>query len=270
VTSLDWTDQWVLVTGASAGIGREFATQLAAKGANLVLCSRNEQRLNVLADELGTQVRVVAADLQTDAGVDRLFEQLDALDVRVDHVVNNAGMGGAGRFEQQRVQAHREMVALNCTAVMRITHRFLPEFLERGAGGFLQVASVSAFQPVPYMAVYAASKAFVLHMSLGIAEEIAGTGVRMTALCPGSVPTEFQARAGYSLEGWTKKHNMTADRVVAEGLRAYARGDWKCIPGFGNSFQTFLQRFVPLKVTTKAAAVVMRRSGRDKLQGAGG
>ncbi len=269
MNAIDWTDQWVLITGASAGIGREFAQQLAAKKANLVLCSRNEQRLNALADELDTQTRVVAADLQTDDGVDSLFERLDALDVRLDHIVNNAGMGGAGPFGQQREAAYREMIALNCTALMRITYRYLPRFVERGAGGLLQVASTSGFQPVPYMAVYAASKAFVLNMTLATAEEIEGTGVRMTALCPGSVPTEFQARAGYSLEGWTKKHNMTADRVVTEGLRAYERGDWKCTPGFGNNVQTFLQRFIPLKLTTKAAAVVMKRSGRDKIHGAG-
>jgi len=265
VTPVDWAGQWVLVTGASAGMGRQFAVQLAKRGANLVLCSRNEQRLRELGDELETEVRVIAADLMTDAGVQHLLDRLDALDVRIEHVVNNAGVGGAGHFSNQSPEQQILLTAINCTALVRITRHLLPGFLERQSGGFIQVASTAAFQPVPYMAVYGASKAYVLHLTQGIAEEIRDSGVRMMALCPGPVPTEFQERAGYELTGLQKKNNMSADDVVSKALVAYERGRRVCVPGFTNSAQTILQRFFPREFVTRASALVMRRSGRDKV-----
>lgn len=266
MNGFDFRDQWVLVTGASAGIGREFAVQLAKQGANLVICARNEARLNTLAGELGTQVRVVAADLESQIGVSSLLERVEGLGVPIHHVINNAGMGGAGPFVAQSPERQLQMGELNMNALLSITRHFLPKFVAQRSGGILQVASTAAFQPVPYMAVYGATKAYVLHLSLAIAEELSGTGVRMTTLCPGPVPTEFQARAGYELTGLQKSNNMKAERVVAAALKAYARGDWVCTPGATNVLQTFAQRFVSLKVRTKAAAAVMRRSGRDKVE----
>ncbi|HEX2733756.1 MAG TPA: SDR family oxidoreductase [Polyangiaceae bacterium] len=263
---LDFKEQWVLVTGASAGMGREFAVQLAARGANLVICARQEQRLAALAGELRTQVRVVAADLASPGGVDRLLESVEGLNVPIEHVVNNAGVGGAGPFAGQNPARLAAMSALNCDALVRITHHFLPRFLERKSGGFLQVASTAAFQPVPFMAAYGATKAFVFSLSLALAEEIEGSGVRMTTLCPGPVPTEFQASAGYELSGMQARSNMSAEVVVRAALKAYERGDWVCTPGFNNSFQTFAQRFVSYKFRTKAAGYVMRKSGRDRVQ----
>lgn len=263
--AVDWKDQWVLVTGASAGMGRQFAVELAARGANLVLCARDEARLNGLADELNTEVRVVAADLSTPAGVASLLERTEALDVEIQHVINNAGVGGAGHFVRQDVERLEAMTALNCTALLRITHHFLPRFVERGEGGFLQVASTASFQPVPYMAVYGATKAYVLSLSTALAEELKGTGVRMTTLCPGPVQTEFQERAGYALTGMQKNNATAAEDVIHAGLEAYENGRWTYIPGATNSLQTFLQRFFPLKTVTKAAALVMKRSGRDQV-----
>jgi hypothetical protein len=266
VRRYDWTNQWVLITGASSGIGRQFAIELARRGANLVLCSRNRARLEALADDLNTQARVIAADLEMDSGVDDLIRQVSELDVRIDHVVNNAGMGGPGYFVSQSQERQQRMVALNCTAVMRITRHFLPEFVERRSGGFIQVASTAGFQPVPFMAVYGATKAFVLNFTLGVAEELRDTQVRMMALCPGAVPTEFQERAGYQLTGMQHKNRMSAERVIETALSAYERGNWVCTPGVTNSMQVVLQRFVPLSLVTRAAAFVMKRSGRDRVE----
>ncbi len=265
MSPVDWSGQWVLVTGASSGIGRQFAVELARRGANLVLCSRNRQRLEQLADELNTETRVIATDLETAEGVAQLLQQVDALDIRIDHVVNNAGMGGAGHFARQDPAHQVNLTALNCTSVVRITRHFLPQFIEREGGGFIQIASTASFQPVPYMAVYGATKAYVLSFSVAVAQEIEGSGVRMTVLCPGPVQTGFQARAGYELTGIQKKNKMSVEDVVNSGLAAYDKDRRVCIPGTTNSLQTFAQRFFPLSVVTKAAATVMKRSGRDKL-----
>jgi short-subunit dehydrogenase len=266
MTKIDWNGQWVLVTGASAGIGRQFAVQLAQRGANLVLCARNEQRLRELGDELKTEVRIIAADLATPTGVQHLLDRLDALDVSIDHVVNNAGIGGAGHFARQTLEQQIEISALNCDALLRITRHLLPGFLARQSGGFIQIASTAAFQPVPYMALYGATKAYVLHLTQAIAEEIRDSGVRMLALCPGPVPTEFQERAGYTLTGMQKKNHMSAEAVAHKGLVAYERGQRVCVPGFTNSAQTFVQRFFPRDFITWASAVVMKRSGRDQVE----
>ncbi len=265
MSAIDWAGQWVLVTGASSGIGRQFAVELAQRRANLVLCSRSEARLAELADELGTETRIIAADLETSEGVAELLQKADALDVRIDHVINNAGMGGAGHFSRQDPEHQVNLTALNCTSLLSITRHFLPKFVERQGGGFIQIASTASFQPVPYMAVYGATKAYVLSLSVAIAEEIDGSGVRMTVLCPGPVQTGFQARAGYELTGVQKKNKMSVEEVVAAGLRAYDKGIWVCIPGTTNSLQTFAQRFFPMRVVTKAAALVMKRSGRDRV-----
>jgi uncharacterized protein len=134
MTPIDFKDQWVLVTGASAGLGREFAKQLAKDGANLVVVARSEQRLAELADELGTQVRVVAADLSEPAGVKQMLHTVDNLGVPIEHVINNAGVGGAGHFSRQGADRITAMTALNCDALVHITHHFLPRFLERKSG----------------------------------------------------------------------------------------------------------------------------------------
>jgi uncharacterized protein len=266
VTPLDLRDQWVLITGASVGLGREFARELAKSGAHLVLCARNEQRLAELADELGTQVRVLSADLSSSAGIDKFLHDVDALGVPVEHVINNAGVGGAGHFSKQPTERMDQMTALNCDAVVRITRHFLPRFVERKSGGFMQVASTASYQPVPYMALYGATKAFVMSLSLALAEEIEDSGVRMTALCPGPMETEFQAAAGYQLNGMTAKNRMSTSDVARAGIKAYQRGDWLCTPGTNNALQTFAQRFLSYKLRTKAAGYVMRKSGRDRVE----
>ncbi|MEN9579562.1 MAG: hypothetical protein RJA70_2571 [Pseudomonadota bacterium] len=265
MSSIDFCDGWVLVTGASSGIGREFAVQLAKLGARLVLAARSRDRLVDLADTLGTPVKVVVADLSTRAGIDRLLADVDALELPIRHVVNNAGMGGAGHFARMDPDAIEAMTTLNSLAPILITRHFLPKLLEARAGGFIQVASTSSFLPIPYMATYGATKAYVLSFSVALLEEIQSSGVRVLSLCPGSVPTEFQERAGYTLHGPQSRSAISAEQVVREGLAAYVRGEEVLVPGRINALQMFAQRFVSLPLKAKAAALVMRRSGRDKV-----
>src|SRR5690606_25917714 len=193
---IDYRGSWVLVTGASSGIGAAFARKLAHRGANLVLTARSAERLERLAADLsrinGIETRVVAADLGTPEGVRALLEGVDALGVPIEHVVNNAGFGSTGPFCTAQPETEQSMVCVNCQAVVAIARHFLPELVRRGRGGVINVASTSGYQPTPFMATYGATKAFVLSFSLALSEELRGSGVRMLALCPGPVPTRFQ------------------------------------------------------------------------------
>lgn len=254
-----------LVTGASSGIGEEIARQLAAHGANLVLTARSEDKLTRLSEELsarhGVDAHVVAADLSAADGVERLCRGVDELDVQIDHLVNNAGFGAVGAFSRSDRTRQREMIRLNCEALVALTHCFLPSMLERARGGVLNVASTAAYQPLPYMAVYAATKAFVWSFSAALAEELRDTGVRVSALCPGPVPTGFQAAAGIEA-GVERVASLSAEETVRRGLSAYAAGDVVFVPGTVNRVQTVLTKLAPRAVVTHAVSRAMKRMGR--------
>src|SRR3954471_15428576 len=184
-----------LVTGASSGIGEQFARQLAARGHDLVLVARRADRLERLAGELPTDAQVVACDLATDGA--SLAERVDELGVQVDLLVNNAGFGTSGPFVENDAAREAEEVRLNCEAVVTLCHAFLPGMVERCHGGVINVASSAGMQPIPYEAVYSATKAFVISFTDAIHTELRGTGVRAMAVNPGPVPTEWQQVAGY-------------------------------------------------------------------------
>jgi short-subunit dehydrogenase len=260
---------WALVTGASSGIGEEFARQLAAKRANLILTARNEQKLRQLGRELiqraGVQTRVVPIDLTRAGGTERLCIAVDALGLVVDHVVNNAGFGAAGKFHEGDEQRLADMVRLNCEAVTVLSRHFLPGMRERGRGGIINVASTAAFQPVPYMAVYGATKAFVVSLSAAMHEEARGSGVRVMALCPGPVPTGFQAAAGVKLDVVPGQAitAMTAGDTVRRALEAYADRKDVCVPGTANSIGAVASKVLPRGLVVRAMAELMRRGGRS-------
>lgn len=259
--------QTVLVTGASAGIGKAFAWQLAARGANLVLCARNEHRLTELATEIRAQhpvrVEVAACDLEAKGAAAELGARLLDRGLAIDVLVNNAGFGSAGRFERQG-HAHIEtMVQLNCVALAELTHVLLGPMLERRRGGVINVASVAAFVPTPLMAVYGASKAFVLSFTAALREELRDSGVHVMAVCPGPVPTEFQRRAGYSPVALSNPAVLSAEQVVERALRAYERGQMVCVPGIVNRVQTALCGVLPLAWLAAISARVLRSRGRD-------
>ena len=254
-----------LVTGASSGIGAELARQLAARGASLVLTARSKDKLDALASEISEKSRVgvlvVVADLARPGGAESLAADVDALGVPIDHLVNNAGFGDAGAFARSDAHKLDEMVRLNCEAVVVLARHFLPAMIERRRGGVLNVASTAAFQPMPYMAVYGATKAFVLSFSAALAKEVEGSGVTITALCPGPVPTGFQAAARIE-PGVERIAAMSAQETAERAIAAYATGDAVFVPGAVNRVQSVLSKFAPRGLVTSFLSAAMKRSGR--------
>lgn len=219
-----------LVTGASSGIGEQFARQLAIRGHELILVARRADRLERLASDLPTPAHVIPCDLATDAA--SLPGRVAELDRRVDLLVNNAGFGTSGPFLEHDPARDAEQVRLNCEAVVTLTHAFLPPMVERGRGGIINVASSAGMQPIPYESVYAASKAFVISFTDALYAELRGSGVRVLAVNPGPVPTEWQEVAGYESDRTgVVPGEIPAEQVVREALAAYDRGRRSVIPG---------------------------------------
>ncbi len=217
-----------LVTGASSGLGEQFARQLSARGHELILVARRADRLERLASELPGPAHAVPFDLVADpAG---LKAKVGELGLDVDLLVNNAGFGTYGRFPEIEAQRDAEQVRVNCEAVVTLTHAFLPAMLERGRGGIITVASTAGMQPLPYEAVYSATKAFALTFTEALWEELRGTGIRVLAVNPGPVPTEWQQVAGHD-DVSVVPGKISAEQCVAEALVAYDRGRRSVIPG---------------------------------------
>ncbi len=247
----------VLVTGASSGIGRELARCFAADGSRLVLVARSGGALNALADELRaapkSQVQVLTADLAEPAAPARIFGHLRTAGVKVDVLVNNAGFGAFGPFAQLPLERQMEMVQVNLTALTHLTRLFLPGMIERHRGGVLNVASTAAFQPGPGMAVYFATKAYVLSLSEAVAEELAGTGVTVTALCPGPTRTNFAAAADARNSHLYTRTTMSAAAVARLGHQAFRRGRVVAITGLRNRLLAFSVRLAPRSVVRQIA-----------------
>jgi short-subunit dehydrogenase len=219
-----------LVTGASSGIGEQFAYQLAARGHAVVLVARRAERLERLAAQLSTDAHVIPCDLAADAA--SLPERVAQLGVEVDLLVNNAGFGTSGPFLEHDPGRDAEQVRVNCEAIVTLTHAFLPGMVERGRGGIINVASSAGMQPIPYESVYAATKAFAISFTDALHTELRGSGVRVLAVNPGPVPTEWQQVAGYEPgRVGVVPGRITAEQVVRESLAAYDRGRRSVIPG---------------------------------------
>lgn len=250
-----------LITGASAGIGMALARCMAADGWNLALTARNEAALDALARDLrerhGVETLVVSEDLADPAGPARIEDTLLQAGFGVDFLVNNAGFGTWGQFTDQTLSSQLDMLRVNVLALTELTHRFTAGMRDRDWGRVLNVASTAAFQPGPNMAVYFASKAFVLHFSEALSDELDGSGVCVTALCPGPTATEFQERA--EMTGSRVGANalmMEADPVAAAGYRGALAGRAVVVPGTANRVGSWLPRFVPRSLTRKAAGFV--------------
>ena len=229
---------WAVVTGASSGLGAIFADQLAQRGLSLVLTGRDEARLSTVAQRVGqtapdVDVERVVGDLGTDAGIDALVARLDGRAIEV--LVNNAGFGTYGPFSEIDAGREHDLLAVNVDALVRLTHAVLPGMLARGRGGILNVASTIAFQPGPYQATYGASKAFVLSLSQALWAETRGSGVTVTALCPGPTRTGFVDALGSDVSHTAVYRRLAApEPVVAAGLRALDRGHAVVVPGWRN------------------------------------
>lgn len=254
-----------LVTGASAGLGEEFARQLAQRGTSLVLVARREERLRQLADELtaaGVAVEVLAADLTDPGDVDRVVARLEDDDEPVDLLVNNAGFGLYGAFVDLDAERQAAMVELNVDAVTRLAHALAPRLVARGGGGIINLGSTASFQPDPYGAVYGATKAYVLSFSEALHEELAPHGVRVLALCPGFTRTEFQEVASVDHGALPSRAVMTAGPVVRAGLDAFTRGQAVCLPGVLNRLMAAGSEVTPSVVTRRVSKLVHRRFAR--------
>ncbi len=252
-----WRGKWAVVTGASAGIGLELASQLAAGGANLVLTARRTERLTQLAAELRErhkiQTEVFPADLAQPQAPDELFRFTQQKRLPIEVLINNAGFGAYGYFHKTERQRLLDMVQVNVAAVVSLTHLYLPAMVERRSGYVMIVASTAAFQPVPYISTYAATKGFDLLFAEGIAEEVRRHGVNVCALCPGSTASEFfeVANQPSHLAGRTKE---TAEKVARVGLQALAAGRPQVISGTRNWLAVESQRLAPRSLVTRVAA----------------
>jgi short-subunit dehydrogenase len=253
-----------LVTGASAGIGREFARQLTGRARSLVLVARRVERLEELRDELSRRdpnlnVHIRAVDLSQASEVEELYQWLEREKIAIDFLINNAGLGDRGVFATAEPQRVREMLAVNVAALTMLTRALLPEMIKKKRGAVLNVSSSAGFLPVGGLAVYAATKAYVTSFSEAVRTEVHGTGVTVSALCPGPVHTEFSQVAGRNSARREKSGpeftHVSVEEVVRAGLRAIERDKPLVIPGVIMKIAMLLVRLTPMPLLRLASRV---------------
>ena len=245
-----------LITGASSGLGAEFARQLARAGEDVVLVARRADRLEALRAEIeragGARCHVIAKDLGRLEAAEELHAETTKLGCDVDWLVNNAGFGTNGRFVDLPLAKEREEILLNVYCLVALSRLYLPAMVARGRGTVVNLGSVGSFVPTPYMATYSATKAFVLSFSEALATELAGTGVGVLALCPGATKTEFQEVAGVS-EKVPESTYMTAEAVVTQAIEAAKAGRRTLVPGWMNKTLVVTTRMTPRSVLARIA-----------------
>jgi short-subunit dehydrogenase len=244
-----------LITGASGGIGEELAKLCAAHGYDLVLVARSEERLRKLAGDLigkhGIRAVALPTDLADPAAPGRLWQELAQEGIEVDVLINNAGFGTQGPFAEMEVDAVNSMLQVNIAALTLLTRLFLPSMIRRGRGKVLNVASTAAYFPGPFMAEYYASKAYVLSLTQALANELQGTGVTATALCPGPTSTGFAERAGVAHANLFQRSVMAVEQVAREGFEGMLRGSAVVIPGVRNRWLARLSVVAPRSLLAK-------------------
>ena len=254
-----------LITGASAGIGEAIARQLASRGHGVTLVARREERLSALAGELserhGVRAEAIAADLGDAAARERLAAQIEGLGLEVEILVNNAGFGGAGTVADSDRERLLAMLRLNCEALLDLQARYLPAMVARGRGAVINIASTAAFQPIPGTATYAATKAFVLSLSEAVHEELKGTGVALTAVCPGPVRTEFMQVAGIEQaeEQLPGVFWMAPEAVAKAAVEAAESGKRAIVPGLLNRAGALTGQHTPRMLALPIAKRIWRR-----------
>ena len=246
---MDQQQTYALVTGASRGLGRCFARELAAKGRDLVLVARSGEKLAVIADDLraklGVNVEVVVLDLAQPGAGGRLADELTARSLHIELLVNNAGFGDQKRFLDLSLERQVEMITLQNATIVELSHRLLPAMIERKSGGIINVSSMAGFQPIPYAAVYSATKAFLTTFSLALEAEVSSFGIRVVTICPGRL-----AVAAEDIDPTKERKKLpggeqTQEFVATEALRKLENGGGLVIPGGINKFASFAERFVP-------------------------
>lgn len=255
----DFKHTTVLITGASSGIGEAFAYHLANQGANLILTARSATRLEQIADDLrkshSATVHVFPEDLGHREAPQQLFDKIKARGLRVDVLINNAGFGKWAHFLAEELDTYHEMLSVNINALVGLTHAFLRDMLARGTGGVINVASTAAFQPVPFIAVYSASKSFVLNFTEALAGEYSEYGLRFLALCPGNTATHFMAVANADTSGMS----FADPKDVAQAaLDAFLKKRGYHVPGTVNYLTSLLPRILPRSATIRVVANMFR------------
>ena len=240
--------QSALITGASSGIGKSFAYLLAQKGVDLVLTARSEDKLIAIKNDLQAKfninVHYIIADLsEWDAAI-HIFEDITHRNIHIDLLINNAGIGKWTNFLDQTIESYQKMIQLNISSLVTLTHLFLPEMLKKSKGGIINIASTGALQPCPYIAVYCATKSFVLHFSESLHGEYFDKGISVTTICPGNTDTGFQETANANTTGMTYE---TPDEVAKQSLAALIKRKNNRIIGFNNVLQSFIPRLLPRK-----------------------
>lgn len=257
-----------LITGASSGIGEAFARALAARGHNLLLVARSEDKLMTLCSELGRirsiHCQYVALDLSKPDSPARLFDETQKRGLEIDLLINNAGFGSMGDFASLDPAYELNMLDLNIRSLVELTHRFLQPMRARKTGAVINVASTAGFQAVPYMATYSATKAFVLSFSESLWEENREHGIIVMALCPGVTETGFFTAA--KIQKPPARTIQTAEEVVETALRGLSRARSSIISGWSNRMMVVLERLVPRSVVTRAIGGVMRNARRDAIE----
>jgi hypothetical protein len=254
--------QRALITGASSGIGADFAKHFAALGCHLVLVARREDRLTALAAELraahGVSIDVIALDLSQPDAAQTLFDRLKAANLQVDILVNNAGFGVYGRFDGQDWARNAEMIALNITALTQLTHLYVKDMKARNHGYILNVASIGGYTPTPLYATYAATKSYVLDFSDAVAYELRGTDVSVTTVSPGVTRTEFFAASGQSLTLFQRVTMMESPVVVKQAVDAMLKRRRSFVSGRLNALLVWMLRFSPRFVQLPVAQWMMK------------
>jgi len=262
----EWKGKWALVTGASAGIGHALAHELARGGSNLVLTARRKDRLESLAQQLRADYKIetaiVVADLAHASAPSAIFHFTQERGLHIDRLVNNAGFGQYGEFHTIQPERLLEMVQVNCAAVLHLTRLYVPAMVTNRRGDVLIVASTAAFQAVPYISTYAATKVFDLFLAEGLAEELKPHGIRVCALCPGTTASEFHEMAGHPAR--SKIRQQSAETVARNGLKALAAGKSYVISGWGNYLGAQSERLVPRRLVTRIAAKLFRPANKTK------
>jgi hypothetical protein len=247
----EFQGKWALVTGASAGIGAALARELASRGAKLILTARRRDRLDALANEFngsGAEARIVVADLDDPAAPHQIYAATERAGLAVEILVNNAGLGQYGAFHLTKAEQELSQVRVNCEAVVRLSRLFVPRMIERHRGWVLVVASTASFQPIPYLTTYAATKVFDRFFALGLAEEVAQYGVKVTALCPGPTESEFFDVSGASV--FRARGVQTAAEVARKAIDALSEGRRTLIPSWSGRLMATLVRFLPVSLIT--------------------
>ncbi|WP_270180819.1 SDR family NAD(P)-dependent oxidoreductase [Alkalihalobacillus sp. CinArs1] len=253
-----------LITGASTGIGKQFAYTLAEKGLNVILVSRTKEKLDRIADDLkktyNVQAIVIPKDLSIEGNAQEVYDNVHSMGFTVDMLINNAGAGTTGELLEKTVEKNHQQVMLNVTSVVDLTHLFLKDMVSKGKGEIINISSMAAFQPIPYMSIYAATKAFVLSFSEALHEEYKEKGIHVMAVCPGNTETEFFNEAPDAIKAGKMR---TSKQVVDTTLRGLKKGKSSIIDGRMNVATSFLPRLLPRKTVTKISSSLMKKSMKN-------